>query len=77
MKILMVLVFIAILASLGMALFYMMRGGKDDNEDAPTPRSPMPKALAARVGLSIALFMCVLLAWAMGWIEPTGIPAGA
>jgi hypothetical protein len=26
------------------------------------------------VGLSIALFLFILLAWYMGWIQPTGIP---
>ena len=37
----------------------------------------MATALALRVGLSILLFLCILLAWKMGWINPTGIPAGA
>jgi hypothetical protein len=26
------------------------------------------------VGFSIVLFLCVLLAWKMGYIHPTGIP---
>jgi hypothetical protein len=30
-------------------------------------------ALALRVGLSIALFLFILLSWHMGWIEPTGV----
>jgi hypothetical protein len=37
----------------------------------------MATALALRVGLSIVLFICVLISWKMGWIQPTGIPAGA
>ena len=32
--------------------------------------------LAIRVGVSVAIFLFVLLAHALGWIEPTGIPAG-
>jgi hypothetical protein len=33
----------------------------------------MAKALAFRVGFSIVLFLCILLAWKMGYIHPTGI----
>jgi hypothetical protein len=36
----------------------------------------MARALALRVGLSVALFLFVLLAWWMGWIKPTGLPTG-
>jgi hypothetical protein len=32
------------------------------------------RALSLRVGFSIALFVCLLLAHAMGWIQSTGIP---
>jgi hypothetical protein len=48
----------------------MMRDGQ--NGQAKTSR--MAKALAFRVGFSIVLFLCVLLAWKMGYIHPTGIP---
>jgi len=34
----------------------------------------MVRALALRVGLSIALFAFILIAYQMGWIQPTGIP---
>ena len=37
----------------------------------------MVRALALRVGFSIILFVCILIAWKMGYIQPTGIPAGA
>ena len=37
----------------------------------------MARALAFRVGFSILLFLCILMAWRLGWIQPTGIPAGA
>jgi cytochrome bd-type quinol oxidase subunit 2 len=70
MKFLVAIAFIAILASLGSALFFMMRDGQ--NGQAKTSR--MAKALAFRVGFSIVLFLCVLLAWKMGYIHPTGIP---
>ena len=68
------LAFVAIIASLAIALRHMMRG--QGHED-PTPRKGgMARALAFRVGFSILLFICILLAWKLGWIQPTGIPAG-
>jgi cytochrome b561 len=73
MKILVVLGFIAIIASLGTALFFMLRG---DQEGKPKSAG-MARALAFRVGFSILLFLCLLLAWKLGYINPTGIPAGA
>ncbi len=79
MKILVALAFVAILGSLAAALLIMMRGGgsASSDQDSPRPRGNMAKALAFRVGFSIVLFLCVLLSWKMGWIQPTGIPAGA
>jgi len=71
MKILVLLGFLAILASLGSALFFMMRTGRDD---AARGRR-MARALAWRVGLSVVLFVCLLLAWKLGYIQPTGLPA--
>ena len=32
------------------------------------------RALAFRVGMSIVLFLTILLSWKLGWIQPTGIP---
>jgi hypothetical protein len=37
----------------------------------------MARALAVRVGLSISVFLFVLLAWHFGWIKPSGIPISA
>ncbi len=70
MKILVALAFVAILGSLASALIYMMRDGRTG--EAKTTR--MAKALASRVGFSILLFLCILLAWKLGYIQPTGIP---
>jgi hypothetical protein len=67
------LAFLAIVGSLGLALRHMMRG--PGGSDQPRKGS-MARALAFRVGFSILLFACMLLAWTMGWVEPTGIPAG-
>lgn len=72
MTYLVALAFIAILSSLGAALFFMMKDGSDGKRKT----SNMARALAFRVGFSILLFICILIAWKMGYIQPTGIPAG-
>ena len=73
MKYLVVLAFVGIIASLGSALFFMMKGGA--NSEAKYNK--MFRALALRVGFSIVLFICILVAWKLGYIQPTGIPIGA
>lgn len=65
MKILVALAFIMIIASLGSALFFLMR------DKGKSPRTM--RALAMRVGLSVTLFLLILLANKLGWISPTGI----
>lgn len=68
---LVIIAFIAILASLGGALF-MLRGGNNGNESS----RKMVRALGLRIGLSILLFAGILLAWKLGYIQPTGIQPG-
>ena len=70
MKYLVVEAFIGIVASLGSALFFMMRNGQSDASKGKR----MARALAVRVGLSIVLFVCILVAWQLGYIQPTGLP---
>ena len=72
MTYLVVLAFIAILASLGAALFFVMKDGTDGKRKT----SNMARALAFRVGFSVLLFICILIAWKFGYIQPTGIPVG-
>jgi cytochrome bd-type quinol oxidase subunit 2 len=72
MKYLVALAFVAIIASLGSALYFMMR----DGADGKAKTSNMARALAFRVGFSILLFVCILVAWKLGYIQPTGIRAG-
>lgn len=71
MKYLIALAFVAIVLSLGSALFFMLRG-----RQAPAQGARMARALAFRVGFSILLFVCILISWKMGWIQPTGIAPG-
>lgn len=72
MTYLVIIAFIAIISSLGVALFFMLRGGPDGTNAS----KKMARALAARVGVSILLFVCVLAAWKLGYINPTGIQPG-
>ncbi|MBK6615640.1 twin transmembrane helix small protein [Ottowia sp.] len=70
------LAFVGIIGSLGSALFFMMRGDKPGpGNDDPRRANRMFKALALRVGLSVLLFICILIAWKLGYIQPTGLPA--
>jgi hypothetical protein len=77
MTYLVIVAFVAILGSLAAALFFMMRGSGPMDPDNPQEVSrskPMAKALAFRVGFSVLLFLVVLFAYFMGWIQPTGVP---
>jgi hypothetical protein len=66
------LAFLAILASLGVALLFMLRKERGDKSRSQN----MAWALALRVGISIVFFISLLLAWKFGYIHPTGIAAG-
>ena len=72
MSYLVIFAFVAILGSLGAALFFMLKGG--DSTQAKQGR--MAKALTVRIGVSVVLFVCVLVAWKLGYIHPTGLPVG-
>jgi len=68
-KILIVLVLVAIVASLGKALFHMSSGGENQADHS----AMMARALTVRIGLSIALFALLMLAWYFGVISPHGL----
>ena len=65
MKFLVVILLLVILASLFSALVFLVR------DRGSTHRTV--RALTWRVGLSIGLFLLLLLAGWMGWIEPHGL----
>lgn len=68
MKVVIVIAFVLILASLGSALVFLVRDrGRTRN---------VVRALSLRVGFSIALFLLILLAHYFGWIESTGLRVG-
>ena len=73
MKIVIALAFVAILGALGSAGWFMLRGKRDEQDKDPTGKR-MANALAWRIGLSVALFLFILLSYLLGWVHPTGIP---
>ncbi|MDR3371166.1 twin transmembrane helix small protein [Rhodoferax sp.] len=74
MKFWIIFALFGIVASLGSALFFMMRNG--DKGDDHSRSKNMARALTIRIVLSIMLFLGVLIAWQLGYIQPTGIRIG-
>ena len=64
-KITVLILFLAILASLGSALFSMVKDKGQGNRTV--------NALTLRVIFSIIAFALLILGYAMGWIQPHGI----
>jgi Flp pilus assembly protein protease CpaA len=64
-RVIVILAFVGIVCSLGTALYHLSRPGGDSKK--------MVRALTLRVGLSIALFLLLMLAWRAGLIEPHGV----
>lgn len=73
MKYLIIGSFIVILASLAGALIAMLRG--DSQSDDPNRSRRMVRSLTIRIGISVLLFIAVIVSYHMGWIQPTGIPS--
>jgi len=65
MRYVVLIAFVLIIGSLGSALVFLMR---DKGKGSRTVQ-----ALALRVGFSVTLFLFILFAHFMGWIQYTGI----
>ena len=63
-KIVILSLLLVVLVSLGSALAAMARGDKSDK---------MLKALSWRIGLSVCIFILLLIGQAMGFITPHGL----
>jgi len=63
-KIVILCLLLVVLVSLGSALVAMARGDKSDK---------MLKALTWRIGLSVCIFILLLIGQAMGFITPHGL----
>ena len=58
-----------ILISLGTALFHL-------SSSKPEASSKLVMALAWRIGLSVALFLLLIVAYYSGWIDPPHVTPG-
>jgi hypothetical protein len=78
MKTVIVVMLVAVLAALAGAGLFMLRKRPEvkPGDPLPAPNKHMARALAWRVGLSVTLFLFILLSWAMGWVRPGGLPVG-
>ena len=65
MRMLALLILLAIIISLGSALRYLV------SDDGKTDR--VVKALTWRIGMSVGLFVLLMVAWYFGLIQPHGI----
>jgi hypothetical protein len=72
MKLLIVVAFVAILFALGAAGRAMLQDGREGQVKS----NRMVRALTWRIGISVALFVFILLGYKLGWIHPTGIRPG-
>ena len=68
-RIVVIAVFVAIVASLGSALFSLSRKAGDSHK--------LARDLTIRVALSVALFVLLMLAWYFGLIAPHGLAPAA
>ena len=59
----------AIVASLGTGLFHLARGGGEEDS------RKLARALTIRIGVSLALFALLMLAWYFGLISPHALDA--
>ncbi len=66
MNFVVIAIIILIVFSLGSAVIGMLRGGREGS-------NKMFKALRARISLSVFLFLFLMFASFMGWIEPNNI----
>jgi hypothetical protein len=66
MRLIIVVLLLAGIASLGYALTGLVKS-RDDSSDR------LHRALRFRIGLSVAVFVLLLLAWQLGLIEPHGL----
>jgi putative Mn2+ efflux pump MntP len=64
-KELMVIALLAVVVSLGQALFAMASG--------PQNSGRVLKALTVRISISVALFIMLMVGWKLGWIEPNSL----
>ena len=64
-RLMVLILFLGMLASLGSALFYLSR-------NTPESSQKLSRAFMVRIALSIAVFLLLMIAWYAGLITPHG-----
>jgi hypothetical protein len=64
-KLLLVLVLAAIVATMGVALYQLTTGAGNSGH--------LLRSLTVRIGLSVTLFILLMVAWRLGLISPHGV----
>lgn len=64
-KVVVIVLLLTVIFSLGSALFHFVKGGGDSDK--------MLKSLTWRIGLSVGIFILLIIGQAMGWITPHGL----
>lgn len=64
-KIVVIVLLLTVVLSLASALFHFVNNGGDSDK--------MLKSLTWRIGLSVGIFILLLIGQAMGWITPHGL----
>ena len=67
-RLIIIVVLVAIIGTMVSALFQLKRGSDDSGR--------MVRSLTWRVGLSVFLFLLLMLAWKMGYIHPHAVQPG-
>jgi cytochrome bd-type quinol oxidase subunit 2 len=68
-RVIVLLALVAIVVSLGSALYHLSRGTQQDS-------AKLARALTVRIVLSLALFALIMIAWFAGLITPHGVIPG-
>ncbi len=71
-KLIIVVAFFAIVFSLGSAMVHLVSNKKGDPNKIKSDSNKLFKSLAWRIGLSVALFLFLMLSYKFGWIKPEG-----
>jgi len=71
-RLLVLLGLLAVIASLGSALYHLSRGSRGGDEHS----AKLARALTVRIALSLLLFALLMLAWYFGLISPHALEGG-
>jgi Protein of unknown function (DUF2909) len=75
-RVLVLVCFAAIVASLGSALFHLSRGSRAEGSAGEEASAKLARALTVRIALSLLLFALLMLAWYFGLISPHPLEGG-